>query len=89
VTADARQQLAERVVRDLEQSGFELDDEGQVLRKLPPTHPHCSLNHSPTCPTDGEQLTQLTLTQLMHRLLLRDRTNRSRRTAMAQMPMLA
>ena len=40
VTDDARHELAERVVRDLEQSGFELDEEGQALRKRPPTRPH-------------------------------------------------
>jgi hypothetical protein len=40
VTDDVRQQLAERVVQDLEQSGFELDEQGQVLRRRPPTRPH-------------------------------------------------
>jgi hypothetical protein len=40
VTDDARHELAERVVGDLEQSGFELDEEGQALRKRPPTRPH-------------------------------------------------
>ena len=40
VTDVARHELAERVVRDLEQSGFELDEEGQALRRRPPTRPH-------------------------------------------------
>ena len=40
VTDDARHQLAERVVEHLERSGFELDEEGQALRKRPPTRPH-------------------------------------------------
>ena len=37
---DARQMLAERVVQHLEQSGFEIDEERQVLRKRPPTPKH-------------------------------------------------
>jgi hypothetical protein len=37
---DARQQLAERVVTHLEQSGFEIDEDGQTLRKRPPPPPH-------------------------------------------------
>ena len=37
---DARQQIAERVVKHLEQSGFDLDEDGQVLRKRPPLPPH-------------------------------------------------
>ena len=37
VTDDARQQLAERVIEHLEQSGFEIDEEHQVLRKRPPS----------------------------------------------------
>ena len=37
---DAKQQLAERVVEHLEQSGFDLDEEGQALRKRPPLQPH-------------------------------------------------
>jgi hypothetical protein len=40
VTDEARHELAERVVRDLEQSGFELDEDGQELRRRPPTRPH-------------------------------------------------
>ena len=32
---DAKQELAERVVKHLEQSGFELDEECQALRKRP------------------------------------------------------
>lgn len=37
---DARQQLAERVVKHLETAGFELDEDGQALRKRPPLPPH-------------------------------------------------
>jgi hypothetical protein len=37
---DARQMLAERVVEHLEQSGFEIDEEHQVLRKRPPSANH-------------------------------------------------
>jgi hypothetical protein len=37
---DARSELAERVVKHLEQSGFELDEERQALRKRPPLSPH-------------------------------------------------
>ena len=37
---DARQQLAERVVAHLEQSGFEIDEDGQALRRKPPAPPH-------------------------------------------------
>jgi hypothetical protein len=37
---DAKQQLAERVVKHLETSGFELDEDGQALRKRPPLAPH-------------------------------------------------
>jgi hypothetical protein len=37
---DARQELAERVVRHLEQSGFDLDEEARALRKRPPLAPH-------------------------------------------------
>jgi hypothetical protein len=37
---DARQQLAERVIDHLELSGFEIDEEGQALRKRPATKPH-------------------------------------------------
>jgi hypothetical protein len=37
---DARQQLAARVVEHLEQAGFEIDEEHQVLRKRPPTRSH-------------------------------------------------
>ena len=33
---DARQQLAERVVRHLEQSNFEIDEDGQALTPRPP-----------------------------------------------------
>jgi hypothetical protein len=37
---EARQQLAERVVKHLEQSGFDLDEEGRTLRKRTPLQPH-------------------------------------------------
>ena len=37
---DARRQLAARVVRHLEQSGFEVDEDGQALRRWPPRPPH-------------------------------------------------
>jgi hypothetical protein len=37
---DAQRELAERVVKHLEQSGFELDEKGQALRKRPPLEPH-------------------------------------------------
>lgn len=37
---DARQKLAERVVRHLETAGFELDEGGQTLRRRPPKPPH-------------------------------------------------
>ena len=37
---DANQELAARVVKHLEQSGFDLDEEGQALRKRPPLQPH-------------------------------------------------
>jgi hypothetical protein len=40
VTDDARQMLAERVVEYLEQSGFEIDEERQALRKSPPVRQH-------------------------------------------------
>jgi hypothetical protein len=37
---DARQMLAERVMEHLEQSGFEIDEAKQVMRKRPPTPNH-------------------------------------------------
>jgi hypothetical protein len=37
---DARQQLAARVVEHLEPSGFEIDENEQVLRKGPPSANH-------------------------------------------------
>jgi hypothetical protein len=37
---DARQQLAARVVGHLEQSGFEIDEDEQVMRKRPPDPNH-------------------------------------------------
>jgi hypothetical protein len=40
VTDDARQQLAERVVEHLEQSGFEIDEAEQTMRKRPPARWH-------------------------------------------------
>ena len=36
----AKHELAERVVRHLEQSGFELDEEAEALKKRPPLEPH-------------------------------------------------
>lgn len=40
VTDDPREQLAERIVLHLEQSGFELDEADQALRRRPPLTPH-------------------------------------------------
>jgi hypothetical protein len=40
---DARQQLAERVVQHLELSGFEIDEDAQVMKKRPPTSGHGKL----------------------------------------------
>ena len=37
---DANQELAARVVKHLERSGFDLDEDGQALRKRPPLQPH-------------------------------------------------
>jgi hypothetical protein len=37
---DARQMLAKRVVQHLEQSGFEIDEAEQVMRKRPPSANH-------------------------------------------------
>jgi hypothetical protein len=37
---DARQQLAARVVAHLEQSGFEIDEAEQTMRKRPPSAKH-------------------------------------------------
>ena len=37
---DARQMLAERVMEHLEQSGFEIDEAEQVMRKRPPSANH-------------------------------------------------
>jgi hypothetical protein len=37
---DARRQLAERVIEQLEQSGFEVDEAGEALRRKPPTTLH-------------------------------------------------
>jgi hypothetical protein len=37
---DARQMLAARVVEHLENLGFEIDEEHQVLRKCPPSANH-------------------------------------------------
>jgi hypothetical protein len=34
---DARRQLANRVIEHLEQSGFEIDEAEQVMRKRPPS----------------------------------------------------
>jgi hypothetical protein len=35
-----RQQLGKRVVEHLELSGFEIDEDGQVIRKRPPMKGH-------------------------------------------------
>ncbi len=40
VTDDARHQLAERVIEHLEQSGFEIDEAEQVMKRRPPTPRH-------------------------------------------------
>lgn len=40
VTDDARRQLADGVVQHLEQSGFEIDEAEQVMRKRPPSANH-------------------------------------------------
>jgi hypothetical protein len=37
---DARQMLAARAIEHLEQSGFEIDEAQQVMRKRPPTRSH-------------------------------------------------
>jgi hypothetical protein len=37
---DARQQLAIRAVEHLEQSGFQIDEPEQIMRKRPPTANH-------------------------------------------------
>jgi hypothetical protein len=37
---DARRELAERVVEELELSGFELDEQGRTLRQRPPAASH-------------------------------------------------
>jgi hypothetical protein len=40
VTDDTRQMLADRVVKHLELSGFEIDEGDQVMRKRPPPPRH-------------------------------------------------
>ncbi len=40
---DARQQLAERVVKHLEEGGFEISKSEKTLRQRPPTRPHRTL----------------------------------------------
>jgi hypothetical protein len=40
VSDDEREQLAKRVVEHLERSGFEIDEEQQIMRRRPPTHGH-------------------------------------------------
>ncbi len=40
VTDEPRAELARRVRRELEQSGYEVDEEGRALRQKPPTKPH-------------------------------------------------
>jgi hypothetical protein len=37
---DARQMLADRVIKHLELAGFEIDEAEQVMRKRPPTRNH-------------------------------------------------
>jgi hypothetical protein len=37
---DARHELAERVVKQLERSGFEVDEQARTLRQRPPAGPH-------------------------------------------------
>ena len=37
---DARHELAERVVKQLERSGFELDEQARALRQRPPAATH-------------------------------------------------
>ena len=37
---DAQQELAERAVKHLELSGFDVDEAGQALRKRAPLQPH-------------------------------------------------
>jgi hypothetical protein len=37
---DARRELAERVVKELERSGFELDEQARIVRQRSPTPPH-------------------------------------------------
>jgi hypothetical protein len=40
VSDGPREHLGKRVVKHLEQSGFELDEEGGALKRRPPTEPH-------------------------------------------------
>jgi hypothetical protein len=40
VSDDARRELSRRVVNHFEHVGFELNEEGQALRKRPPRKPH-------------------------------------------------
>jgi hypothetical protein len=40
VTEDARRELGRRVVQHLERQGFEVDEEGQTLRRRPPGRDH-------------------------------------------------
>jgi hypothetical protein len=47
---NARQQLAARVVEHLKRSGFEIDEERQVLRKRPPRANHGELTASAARP---------------------------------------
>jgi hypothetical protein len=37
---DAQRELAHRVVKHLERSGFELDEQAKTLRQRPPAPPH-------------------------------------------------
>ena len=40
VSDGARKQLGKRVVEHLEMSGFEIDEEGEAIRKRPPRKDH-------------------------------------------------
>jgi predicted metal-dependent phosphotriesterase family hydrolase len=39
-SGDARQMIAERVLQQIEQSGFEIDDVNQIMTKRPPSANH-------------------------------------------------
>jgi hypothetical protein len=56
VADDARQMLAKRVVEHLELSGFEIDEERQVMRKKPPAHGTARGDRGNSFPSDAEAL---------------------------------